>query len=334
MQRLIRPILLATASFLFSTNLAWSADPTLTKGYSSTGNPTKGIVIHLHGCGGLSARGFVEAWFMHLEQSGFKVIGPNSFADQRPLISCAEPFPNKGEIYRIRADQTARVVTILRQQQPGKRLYIWGHSEGGGVANLIEDKVDGIITTGYQCGFRDTGKTQINREVPLLVIVGNEAHDPAIHGARQGSGHSSQEALCAHVFGGNPQWQFIEVPTVGHLAPIYNTAVLGAVNSFLGIEKEYLGPDGYEEKKNTSGIKFSEPVKERYWEKFANAKSNKAFVIGPNNTWGYVSGRASEVDAVQEALYFCNSYLRQSLAMRDQRCAIYSINDRIVFRKK
>jgi hypothetical protein len=335
-------IVLATAGLFFSFGLAWSADPsvskadpTLSKGYSSERRPDKGVVLYLHGCDGLFTRGFVEAWFVHLERAGFKVIAPDSFADARPSMSCAPPFPNKDEIYNIRLKQTSHIIGILRKLYPGKPLYLWGHSEGGGVANLTSENVDGIITTGYQCGFRNTGNTKINKDVPLLVFVGNEAFDVNIRGARQMTTHPSQKALCEHVFGGNDMWQFVEVPDAGHNIPIYNPTVLAAVNSFLQVKTSYAGPDGAPETRHFSGIKFSDAnaMSKTFKNKFVGAKTEKAFAIGPNDTWGFATGMVSEVDAIQEALYFCNGALRKKRSQSAQRCVVYAVDERIVFKK-
>jgi alpha-beta hydrolase superfamily lysophospholipase len=153
---------------LSAASACYAADPTLDGGYISSGAPTHGVVLHLHGCDGLARSGVIGEWLRRLQQMGFKVYAPNSFGERRHPVSCKPPFPNKSAIYFLRLDQSIRAIKELRTKHPESKLYIWGHSEGAGVANLIAERVDGVITTGYQCGFRSNGFTWIAPNVPLI----------------------------------------------------------------------------------------------------------------------------------------------------------------------
>ncbi len=113
-------------SVLSAASACYAADPTLDGGHISSGAPTHGVVLHLHGCDGLVRSGVIGEWLSRLRQMGFKVYAPNSFAERRPPVSCKPPFPNKREIYALRLDQTIRVIKELRTKHPeSKRPLLW-----------------------------------------------------------------------------------------------------------------------------------------------------------------------------------------------------------------
>jgi dienelactone hydrolase len=221
-------------SVLSAASACYAADPTLDGGHISSGAPTHGVVLHLHGCDGLVRRRVIGEWLSRLQQMGFKVYAPNSFAERRPPVSCKPPFPNKREIYALRLDQTIRVIKELRTKHPESKLYIWGHSEGAGVANLIAERVDGVITTGYQCGFRSNGFTNIAPNVPLIALMGSEEKDWAIREAVLFSKQSSMEQLCKEVFKENSNRRWRQFKHLGQLLPITDPAVLSEVKLFVG----------------------------------------------------------------------------------------------------
>jgi hypothetical protein len=190
----------------------------------------------LHGCDGLVRSGVIGEWLSRLQQMGFKVYAPNSFGERRHPASCKPPFPNKSDIYFLRLDQTIRAIKELRTKHPESKLYIWGHSEGAGVANLIKEPVDGVITTGYQCGYRSNGFTNIAPNVPLIALMGSEEKDPYIREALGFSKKSSIEQLCKEVFKGNSNWRWRQFKHLGHVLPITDPAVLSEVKLFVGLK--------------------------------------------------------------------------------------------------
>jgi hypothetical protein len=64
-------------------------------------------------------------------------FAPNSFAEERPPASCSALYPNKDKIYAIRFEKTKRVLEEISREYASFPIYVWGHSEGGGVANLV-----------------------------------------------------------------------------------------------------------------------------------------------------------------------------------------------------
>jgi poly(3-hydroxybutyrate) depolymerase len=195
--------------------------------------PRRGIVLFLHGCDGLGGpalAGWEAAWIRHLTDRGFLVVAPDSFADPRPGQSCQAPYPNKEEIYRVRARQAAFAIERVRSTYPTSRLLVWGHSEGGGVANLVTATVDGIITTGYQCGYRSTARTAIRPEVPLLAIMGTA--DPYVKEALPLGPVSSADTLCRKVLS-SEKWHAVIVPGMLHEASLEWRPVRNALDRFL-----------------------------------------------------------------------------------------------------
>lgn len=195
--------------------------------------PRRGIILFLHGCDGLGGPrlfAWQTAWVQHLTRQGFVVVAPDSFADPRPPQSCRAPFPNKEEIYQLRARQAAVAIERIRLRYPTSRLIVWGHSEGAGVANLLTSPVDGIITTGYQCGYRSTGRMWIGPMVPLLAIMGTA--DPYIVEAVQLAKVTSAEDLCRAVFT-SAKWRATIVPGMPHAASLDRPEVRAALDRFL-----------------------------------------------------------------------------------------------------
>ena len=195
--------------------------------------PRRGVVLYLHGCDGLGGTQlftWAGDWIRYLTTRGFLVVAPNSFADPRPGQSCQLPYLRKERIYQIRAQQTALAIERLRATYPTAKLLVWGHSEGGGVANLVTAPVDGIITTGYQCGYRATSHTRIRPDVPLLAIMGTA--DPAISEILFFHRASSADDLCRMVLS-SPQWHAVIVPDMAHEPVLDRPQVRDALSRFL-----------------------------------------------------------------------------------------------------
>ena len=224
-------------------SLAACATPTFDKPYAEADDKSyaeadvfgqsaeSGVLIYLHGCkGGIYP--WIRDWIRYLTANGFVVIAPDSFADPRPPATCSFPYPQKETIYGIRKRQAKFAIARVREEYPGVPIFVWGHSEGGGVVNLLDVQVDGIISSGYQCGYRSTGITYIRRDVPFLALQGTD--DFNISESLEYSVYLSLQSLCAAVMR-SPQWRRVEVQGMGHTAPRSYPAVLEAVNQFLGI---------------------------------------------------------------------------------------------------
>lgn len=197
--------------------------------------PRKGIILFLHGCSGHSdGRLFAweQSWVDYLTSEGFLFVAPDSFADPRPPQSCKSPYQRKAEIYDIRVRQAQRALQQLRLKYPGTKIFVWGHSEGAGVVNRLDEKVDGVITTGYECGIGGTRRTQVRDDVPFLAIIGTS--DSYVQEALLYAAADSVRELCERVFR-SPKWEFVILEGMGHSAPIYYPQVKERVDKFLGL---------------------------------------------------------------------------------------------------
>jgi dienelactone hydrolase len=228
-----RSLVIVAVAFVLSACATGTVHRAYEQGLSFGNEPRRGIVLFLHGCDGLGGPqlfAWQAVWVRHLVERGFLVVAPDSFADPRPPQSCRTPFPNKEEIYQIRDRQAALAIERLRSTYPTSKLLVWGHSEGGGLANLVTATVDGIITTGYQCGYRSTGRTWIRSRVPLLAIMGTA--DPYVIDALRFTPVSSAEGLCQMVFS-SAKWRAVIVPGMPHAASLDWPQVGEALDRFL-----------------------------------------------------------------------------------------------------
>jgi hypothetical protein len=314
------------------------SDPTLARGaYISDVSPVKGIVLHLHGCDGPSFSGWIEAWFRYLENSGLKVIAPNSFNEPRPGQSCntAPPFPDQEEIAAVRLKQTLRVSEIVKRTYPDVPLYVWGHSEGASLAYLLDGQfagiIAGIIATGHVCGHRAKALIRVPSEVPLLSIMGSAELDPYLSMNITAGQHGSLATLCQRVMANNRNWKWVQFDDLAHFVPIWHPGVLFEVSAFLKTLARYRGPDASIELAGLSDIKPGANAKSQFESEYRKGKGFRAFAIGPGGTYGYGFAPSSIHDAKLNALYFCNRYLVQKLPAR--RCVVYAEGDKVVFKE-
>jgi alpha-beta hydrolase superfamily lysophospholipase len=98
------------------------------------------------------------------------------------------------------------------------------------VANLVTAKVDGIITTGYQCGYRSTERTSIRPDVPLLAIMGTA--DPYVAEALRSCRVSTADELCRKVLS-SEKWRAVIVADMPHAASLDRPQVREALDQFL-----------------------------------------------------------------------------------------------------
>ena len=204
-------------------------------------DPYDGVVLYLHGCGGLYLSAYKWEFAAFLMSQNLLVVAPDSFSDPRPGEACpvvsqgrvrgTKPRHVNSQIIQHRVKQTKHAIARLRVDYPNTKIFVWGHSEGAAVANLIDDHVDGIITTGHQCGYRHYAWTKIRKDVPLLVIVGTD--DPYAKNSVRRSANGSARALCKRVLK-SPAWKYVIVDGMGHQPVIRKKQVREAVTDFLG----------------------------------------------------------------------------------------------------
>jgi poly(3-hydroxybutyrate) depolymerase len=198
-----------------------------------------GILLALHGCSRLRSipRG-QKRWFSYFEARGLYVIAPNSFAESRLPERCPptrgknlaplETVSHGGEIVRFRVAQTRRTIRLLREMYPDLPIIIWGHSEGGAVAQLIPDNVSGVIVSGALCGIRRSKDLMVKRNIPLLLLLGDK--DTLVNPETGVPFDLAQ--YCGEVLR-SPIWKFVLLRGVGHTPSIRSKAVRRPISAFI-----------------------------------------------------------------------------------------------------
>jgi hypothetical protein len=149
--------------------------PLLQADYFGSPQKADAILLFIHGCDGKSTVSdpWFNGWLSTFAAKNLAVVQPDSFADPHPSI-CGDfqAFRYKDNVLRQRVAQTRRTIDNLKYDFPGKKIYIWGHSEGGLVTQLFDYQVSGIIVSGANClrPAANIGQT------PLYHIIGDNDH--------------------------------------------------------------------------------------------------------------------------------------------------------------
>jgi hypothetical protein len=133
---------------------------------------SKAIVLAIHGCDGKSKRSdnWFNDWRAYFNDRNYAVVQPDSLADKH-RISCGEFTTNKevDNILRLRVAQTRRTIGNLKKRFPKKKFYIWGHSQGGLIAQFFDYEVSGIVVTGAECVYA----SPTARSTPVHMVMGD-----------------------------------------------------------------------------------------------------------------------------------------------------------------
>jgi len=198
-------------------------------------NSDRGVVVHFHGCNGLyiDNGGWQTQWVRYLNENGFIVIAPDSFADVRPPEACpgnpTRTEDRKATIYHVRTRQMDFALKQIRLKYPGKKIYVWGHSEGGALMRALTERVDGVITTGFACPGERSNYLEAS---PYLAIMGTD--DPVIEGSKKNPLYEGLEGRC-QAYMSEPNWSWLVVQGMGHPAEIWRKGVKEHLSKFLGI---------------------------------------------------------------------------------------------------
>ena len=144
--------------------------------------PPAAIVLHAHGCDGLSEISAASGRF--LAQSGYLVVEPDSFARRDKPVSC-KPARHLGGLHRAvlgwRHDEMRFAAAKLEQIKSlaGLPLILMGHSEGAiAVATIADLPSAARIVEGWTChaGWPEYRGLAAPPDEPVLALVG--ADDP------------------------------------------------------------------------------------------------------------------------------------------------------------
>jgi len=298
----------------------------LDKAYISKVKPSKGILIHLHGCDGLHVKGWIKEWIKHFEKSGYKVFAPDSFAEKRPPAQCGANYSRKGEVFRIRSRQFSDALAYIRNKYPNQKVFVWGYSEGGQLLQKLSigtDEISGALVTGHSCGSGRPARVYLSGRTPLLVLNGSEANDPFLKLELKYKGAYSIRSLCEKTLG-SQKWKWISFDDYGHVLPIWDRKVREAVNSIIPIKLGFSRTTSSPRDVDASRYKIRKKARRALEKTYRGKAKPKAFAIGPNGSWSYSFGASSAVDAVTMALFWCNQYSRK--VRRSNNCAVYDIN--------
>ncbi len=259
----------------------------------------KGIVLFLHGCKGNYKIRPVRVFGDFLRTRQFILVSPNSFSENRPPSMCGiTPLAKMGLrdlITRVRIAQTKRTIRILRKQYPDLPIFIWGHSEGSGIAQMIDNKVAGIIASGHVCSH--FGAIAVRETVPLLVIIGGL--DPYARPRTRLHSKDFTKRRCSELFR-SKLWKVRYYPSLDHKIDIWQKPIMREISSFLGIRPAKLDP--VKMKGEVSLTKGGQLLLRRF---LSSGRPHRALAVGPDGIYGYVSGQKTRAQAIQKSLYEC-----------------------------
>lgn len=267
----------------------WPKDPKL-----------KGVVLALHGCTGPGAGvdAFADSWFRFFQARGFLVVYPSSFDEPRPPVHCGTVTPDNYRAYtesvKFRAAQTRRTVAELRKSHPGIPLFIWAHSEGGYVAQVLDTKLSGIIIVGAICGISGPGTMLVPRSVPILHVYGE--FDDKVTDDVKTMTRKSVDKLCGPRYRGKSR-SWIIANDADHLTSIWRQNVIDAVSRMIGQKSFSLA-----ESKEPLSLEGEARVA---YEKSYLQSGKTAFAIGPGGAYGIAATWSNAEDTRQDALYQC-----------------------------
>jgi hypothetical protein len=131
------------------------------------GNPKEAdaIILKIHGCDGQSLpdEPWSKGWNDFLVNNRFAIIEPNSFANAHKVVCGFKvPYATTDDVFRLRVAQTIRTLAGIKKLYPGKQIYLWGHSQGGLIAQFYDYDVEKILITGANCLYNSAhGKQRV-----------------------------------------------------------------------------------------------------------------------------------------------------------------------------
>lgn len=191
----------------------------------------KKILLSLHGCAGraIPSDPWMASWTKYFFDKGFSIIVPDSFADKHAVVCGRELLDLKAdEILRLRVAQTSRTMDALKVRYPQAEIYIWGHSQGGLIAQFKDYGVEHIIVTGADCVY----KSATPLSTKLLHIIGENDEFSPLGDQKEPLSPQAISEYCES-YSSEGEWQFVIVEHGDHFVKADEQATRDALDSFL-----------------------------------------------------------------------------------------------------
>jgi len=151
--------------------------------YPASAEGPRPVVVALHGCGGLTTRGTLDARYVEYaarwNAAGWHVLLPDSFSARGKASICREPRGQRSVTVAMRRDDVnAALAWVARQPEVDpQRVALVGWSNGGStVLRTIDDPgwtVAPVAAVAFYPGCRDSiRRKDYAPAVPLLMLVG------------------------------------------------------------------------------------------------------------------------------------------------------------------
>ena len=287
------------------------------------GKNAKGIILHVHGCDGLGAKVFSDVWASYFNALGYDFYAPDSFAVKRPKPVCGRsydfPAQQLSDVWRLRVAQTQRTLADLRKANPDKPIYLWGHSEGGLIVQLVEAPVAGIIVSGEECGALQAAPAAPTT-VPFLYLWGE--YDQYVNGLGLFKVDAASIGNCKQRMPGF-KFDHVILEGRGHNPFPWNKKINEAVARFLNSGPLQVATVP-KTKKMSSNWKRIKPDK-----RYRQSAPHRAAAMNNAGTSSMVWGLDVEEDARQLALFGCarNTSRKTNLFKSGKHiCAVVDVN--------
>jgi pimeloyl-ACP methyl ester carboxylesterase len=274
-------------------------DTTMGKGRKLTIKNSEGIILMVHGCDGLGDKIFTDIWGAYFNAMGYDVYAPDSFAVKRPKPVCGtlQDFSAAqiSTVWRLRIAQTQRHLADLKKANPDKPIYLFGHSEGGLIVQMVKTDVAGVIVSGEECGVLGA-PVAAAATVPLLYIWGE--FDQYVNGLGYRISDASTKDCATRMASHKPQFAVLQGRS--HIPWPWNEKVNSSIATFLGKTAPVIPKQQAANKKSYSNWKRTTKDK-----RYRTAAPHRSAAINSSGTSYMTWGLDNEEDARQLALFGC-----------------------------
>lgn len=225
--------------------------------------------------------------------------------------------------------QTKRTIGELRKAHPGVPLYVWAHSEGGFVAQLLDLKLSGMIIIGTACGFGVPQAVLVPRSVPILYVYGELDNDALAE--KKALTPRSVARQCGPANRGKTR-SWVLAADADHLTSIWRQNLIDAASRLIGQKSFSLA-------ETKEPIALEGEARTAYEQIYRKPGSRKmAFAIGPGGAYGIAASWSNKEDARQHALFRCAQavdFISQNAPYPPggrQPCRLYAVGEKVVAR--